>query len=75
VNLPIVHLFKNFPAFYGSAGSSLCSQEPSTGPHPEPDQSNLYHTILGIERPRVAGGGDALQIWRVAANILYNVCQ
>jgi hypothetical protein len=27
-------------------GSLPCSQEPSTGPFPEPDQSNAYHTIL-----------------------------
>jgi hypothetical protein len=27
-------------------GSLPCSQEPSTGPYPEPDQSNLYHPIL-----------------------------
>jgi hypothetical protein len=26
--------------------SVLCSQEPSTGPCPEPDQSNSYHAIL-----------------------------
>jgi hypothetical protein len=26
-------------------GSLLCSQEPSTGPHPEPDQSNPHHPI------------------------------
>jgi hypothetical protein len=25
-------------------GSLLCSQEPSTGPYPEPDQSNPYVT-------------------------------
>jgi hypothetical protein len=24
-------------------GSIPCSQEPSTGPYPEPDQSNPYH--------------------------------
>jgi hypothetical protein len=24
-------------------GSLPCSQEPSTGPYPEPDQSNAYH--------------------------------
>jgi hypothetical protein len=24
----------------------------------------------GMARPQVAGGGDALQVWRVAANIL-----
>jgi hypothetical protein len=26
-------------------GSLLCSQEPSTGPYSEPDQSNPYHPI------------------------------
>jgi hypothetical protein len=26
-------------------GLSLHSQEPSTGPYPEPDRSNPYHTI------------------------------
>jgi hypothetical protein len=29
--------------------SSLpCSQEPSTGPYPEPDRSNPYHPILPL---------------------------
>jgi hypothetical protein len=27
-------------------GSLPCSQEPSIGPYPEPDQSNPYHPIL-----------------------------
>jgi hypothetical protein len=27
-------------------GSLPCSQEPSTGPYPEPDQSNPYHTTI-----------------------------
>jgi hypothetical protein len=27
-------------------GSLLCSQEPSTGPYPEPDRSSPYHPIL-----------------------------
>jgi hypothetical protein len=27
-------------------GSSPCSQEPSTGPYPEPDRSSPYHPIL-----------------------------
>jgi hypothetical protein len=27
-------------------GSLPCSKEPSTGPYPEPDQSNPYHPIL-----------------------------
>jgi hypothetical protein len=29
-------------------GSLLCSQEPSTGPYPEQNQSNPYHPILFI---------------------------
>jgi hypothetical protein len=29
-------------------GSLPCSQEPSTGPYPEPDQSSPYHTILSL---------------------------
>jgi hypothetical protein len=29
-------------------GSLPCSQEPSTGPCPEPDQSDLYHPILSL---------------------------
>jgi hypothetical protein len=29
-------------------GSLPCSQEPSIGPYPKPDQSSLYHTILSL---------------------------
>jgi hypothetical protein len=29
-------------------GSLPCSQEPSTGPYPEPDQSSPYHLILAL---------------------------
>jgi hypothetical protein len=32
--------------FMEPKGSLLCSQEPSTDPYPEPDQSNPYHPIL-----------------------------
>jgi hypothetical protein len=31
-----------------SEGSLLCSQEPSTGPYPEPDQSSPYHLFLSL---------------------------
>jgi hypothetical protein len=31
-------------------GSLPCSQELPTGPHPEPDQSSLYHPILSLLR-------------------------
>jgi hypothetical protein len=30
-------------------GSLPCSQEPSTGPYSEPDQSIPYHTILFLK--------------------------
>jgi hypothetical protein len=39
--LPVVQPLKNFPAFYGTEGSLPYSQEPSTGPYPEPYQSSL----------------------------------
>jgi hypothetical protein len=29
-------------------GLLQCSQEPSTGPYPEPDQSSTYHPILSL---------------------------
>jgi hypothetical protein len=29
-------------------GSLLCSQEPSTGPYPKPDQSRPHHPILSL---------------------------
>jgi hypothetical protein len=34
-----------FQPFVEPEGSFLCSQEPSTGPYPEPDKSNPYHPI------------------------------
>jgi hypothetical protein len=32
-------------------GSLLCSQEPSTGPYPEPDQSSLSKIHFNIVHP------------------------
>jgi hypothetical protein len=39
----------NFPSnFKEPEGSSPCSQEPSTGPYPEPVRSSPYHPILSL---------------------------
>jgi hypothetical protein len=35
-----------------SGGLLSCSQEPSTGPCPEPDQSSLYDPILSFFKRR-----------------------
>jgi hypothetical protein len=32
-------------------GSMPCSQEPSTGPYPEPYKSNPLHPILSLQDP------------------------
>jgi hypothetical protein len=45
---PIVQPLKNFPAFYGNRRFNTCSQEPSTGPYPDPDGSSPYHPILSL---------------------------
>jgi hypothetical protein len=50
-------------------GSLPYSQEPSTVPYPEPDQSNPYHPRWvpcnnGMACPQVADRGDALQVFR-----------
>jgi hypothetical protein len=33
---PVAHILKDFPIIFQSAGSLSCSQEPTTGPYPEP---------------------------------------
>jgi hypothetical protein len=65
--------------------SSLpCSQEPSTGPYPEPDQSNPYHSIL-LTSCKYHFGRNAnlftppkkkkefLQIYKLKFQILYSL--
>jgi hypothetical protein len=52
--------------FMEPEGSLTCTQEPSTGPYPEPDQSSPYHPILRVLSLLMEG----LTIRRVAANIL-----
>jgi hypothetical protein len=46
--LPIVPPLKKFPAFYGTRSFITVFTRPSTGPYPEPDQSNPYHPILSL---------------------------
>jgi hypothetical protein len=45
---PIVQLSRTSHHFIEPEGSFPCSQEPSTGPYPEPDQFNPYHSILSL---------------------------
>jgi hypothetical protein len=40
---PVAQLLKDLPT---PEGSSSCSQDPSTGPYPEPHQSSPYHPHL-----------------------------
>jgi hypothetical protein len=39
---------RNSQHFIELEGSLPCSQEPSTGPYPEPDRSNPHHPILSL---------------------------
>jgi hypothetical protein len=43
---PIVQLLQKLPHFMEPEGSSPCSQEPSTGPYPEPFLSSPYYPFL-----------------------------
>jgi hypothetical protein len=42
---------KQLPSFYGTEASSLCSQEPKIGTHPETDVSSQYFSIPFLEEP------------------------
>jgi hypothetical protein len=55
-------------------GSLPCSQEPSTGPYPEPDQSNPYHlrSILILSPHLRLGLPNGLFPSGVPTNILYS---
>jgi hypothetical protein len=68
---PIMQPFKNFPASMEPEGSLSCSQEPSTGPYPEPDKSNPYHLILTLSTHLRLGLPSGLFPSGFPTNILY----
>jgi hypothetical protein len=44
--LLVTQLVKKFPTFYGTKDSLPCSKGPTTGPYPEPDESNPNLPII-----------------------------
>jgi hypothetical protein len=58
--------------FMEPEGSLLCSQEPSTGPYPEPDQSNLYHPILSKIHPPTSWSSQWSSSFRLSHQ--YPIC-
>jgi hypothetical protein len=60
---PVAQLLKNFTTFYGTRSSLPCSQEPSTGSYPEPDQSSPYHPILSLRSILRRAIAQAVRRW------------
>jgi hypothetical protein len=42
---------RNSPLFIGPEGSLPCSEEPTTGPYPEPEESNPQLLTLFLQNP------------------------
>jgi hypothetical protein len=53
--------------------SLLCSQEPSTGPYREPDQSNPYHTIPSYLSKHIKVYISKVQIYDLFINIIIKI--
>jgi len=45
----VAQLVIKFPAFYGILMFITMFTEPSTGPYPEPDESNPQHSTLSLK--------------------------
>jgi hypothetical protein len=43
-------------------GSLPCSQEPSTGPYPKPDQSSPHHPILNEELQNLSSSFNVIKL-------------
>jgi hypothetical protein len=57
--------------FMECEGSLPCSQEPSTGPYPEPDQSSPYHFTTSLSTHLRLGLPSGLFLSGFPTNILY----